>query len=94
MAWDITRTEGGQVIISFGQLDAMVINKGASKNVTSASTLGGNPQRHQQRNAEHRPVRGNCAGRQNNHHPLSGRYGGRCRREHGNGQQRDHHASE
>ncbi|WP_418388824.1 autotransporter domain-containing protein [Akkermansia sp.] len=43
MAWDITRTEGGQVIISFGQLDAMVIDKGASKNVTSASTLGATP---------------------------------------------------
>ncbi|WP_423231559.1 hypothetical protein PVA48_08120 [Akkermansia sp. JRP_AM1] len=43
MAWDITRTEGGQVIISFGQLDAMVIDKGASKNVTSASTLGQPP---------------------------------------------------
>lgn len=44
MAWDITRTEGGQVIISFGQLlDAMVIDKGASKNVTSANTLAATP---------------------------------------------------
>lgn len=43
MAWDITRTEGGQVIISFGQLDAMIINKGTAKNVTSASTLGATP---------------------------------------------------
>lgn len=39
MAWDISRTENGQVIISFGQLDAMVIDKENVKNVTSASTL-------------------------------------------------------
>ncbi len=43
MAWDISRTENGQVIISFGQLDAMVIDKENVKNVTSASTLGATP---------------------------------------------------
>ncbi|MFR1411599.1 MAG: hypothetical protein ACLSUW_04405 [Akkermansia sp.] len=43
MAWDITRTEGGQVIISFGQLDAMVIDSNTVKNVTSAATLGATP---------------------------------------------------
>lgn len=43
MAWDITRTEGGRVIISFGQLDAMVIDSNTVKNVTSAATLGATP---------------------------------------------------
>jgi len=43
MAWDITRTENGRVIISFGHLDAMIIDSGAVKNVTSAATLGATP---------------------------------------------------
>lgn len=43
MAWDITRTEGGQVIISFGQEEAIIIDKGAAKNITSANTLGSAP---------------------------------------------------
>lgn len=43
MAWDITRTEGGQVIISFGQLDALIIDKGGIKTITSSDTLGATP---------------------------------------------------
>lgn len=43
MAWDITRTEDGKVIISFGQLDALVIDKGGIKNITAADTLGATP---------------------------------------------------
>lgn len=43
MAWDITRTEGGQVIISFGQLDALIIDKSGIKTITSSDTLGATP---------------------------------------------------
>lgn len=43
MAWDITRTEGGQVIISFGQLDALIIDKSGIKTITSSDTLGETP---------------------------------------------------
>lgn len=43
MAWDITRAEGGQVIISFGQLDALIIDKGGIKTITSSDTLGATP---------------------------------------------------
>lgn len=39
MAWDIIRTEGGQVIISFGQEKAIIIDKGATRSITSASAL-------------------------------------------------------
>lgn len=39
MAWDITRTEGGQVMISFGQEEAIIIGKSDTKNITSANTL-------------------------------------------------------
>lgn len=43
MAWDITRAEGGQVIISFGQLDALIIDKSGIKTITSSDTLGATP---------------------------------------------------
>lgn len=43
MAWDITRTEGGKVIISFGQLDALIIDNGGIKNITAADTLEAMP---------------------------------------------------
>ena len=95
MAWDITRTEGGQVIISFGQLlDAMVIDKGASKNVTSANTLAATPSVTNNGTLNIDLSAATAPENKNNHHPLPGRHGSRCRREHGDGQRRDHHASE
>lgn len=43
MAWDITKTEGGGVVITFGQLDAMIIDKNNVKAVSSADTLNSTP---------------------------------------------------
>lgn len=43
MAWNIIRTENGTVIISFGQMDAMIIDKGGVKTISSATTLNATP---------------------------------------------------